>query len=314
LKELEITEMTVIKQNLPSFASLISVLSIILYCLGFLRVELQLKQQEKRLNALENVATKPSYSPDVSELITNAPETQSYKLHRNRRQVDSTQNTTQAKHTVDTMVKINKLLSEGRLQLCQTKGNTCPSGPPGPPGPPGPRGQKGSRGRRGQKGRSGTKGDKGIMGSPGKSGKQGIMGPVGPPGISGPEGQKGDTGPAGMPGAKGEPGESISAPTVAVSPLKLTVNESGSASFQCSVNGNPEPSVAWNKVDNQSKISQSAVSGGKLVLQSVTGSDSGVYKCSAANILGQAQELVRLEVNGNKSIERERFQNLIVSI
>jgi len=141
------------------------------------------------------------------------------------------------------------------------------------------------------------------MGSLGKSGKQGMMGPVGPSGISGPKGQKGDTGPAGTPGAKGEPGESISAPTVAVAPSKLTVNESGSALFQCSVSGNPEPSLVWNKVDNQSKISQSVVSGGKLLLQSVTRSDSGVYKCSAANILGQAQALVRLEVNGEVFVD-----------
>ena len=65
--------MTVKKQNFPSFASIISVVSIILYCLGFLRVELELNDQKKRLNALENVATKPSNSPDVSELITNTP-------------------------------------------------------------------------------------------------------------------------------------------------------------------------------------------------------------------------------------------------
>jgi len=64
LKDLEINEMTVKKQNLPSFASIISVLSIVLYCLGFLRVELELKEQRKRLNALENVAeTKPSNNP-----------------------------------------------------------------------------------------------------------------------------------------------------------------------------------------------------------------------------------------------------------
>ena len=73
LKELEITEMSVKKQNLSSFASIISVLLIILYCLGFLRVELELIEHKKRLNALENVATKPSSSPDLSELITNAP-------------------------------------------------------------------------------------------------------------------------------------------------------------------------------------------------------------------------------------------------
>jgi len=111
------------------------------------------------------------------------------------------------------------------------------------------------------------------MGSPEKSGRQGKMGPVGPQGQLGNKGQKGDTGSAGMPGTKGEPGESISAPTVAVTPAKLTVNESGSALVQCSVSGNPEPAITWSKLDNQSEISQSADSRGKLVLKNVTGSD-----------------------------------------
>ena len=52
--------MTVQKQSLPSFASVISVLSIVFYCVGFIRVELELNQHKKRLNDLENVAeTKP---------------------------------------------------------------------------------------------------------------------------------------------------------------------------------------------------------------------------------------------------------------
>ena len=199
---------------------------------------------------------------------------------------------TNDKGTVDTLQKINNLLTGGTLQLCQSNGDTCPSGPPGPPGPPG---EKGVRGRRGPKGRAGNKGDKGTMGSPGKGGKQGIMGPVGLTGEPGIKGQKGDTGRAGIAGAKGEPGESISAPVVAVSPTKLTVNESGTASFQCSVSGNPEPAVEWSKQGNQSEI----ISDGKLILKSVTGNNSGVYKCSAKNILGQEQALVQLVVNGN---------------
>ena len=85
------------------------------------------------------------------------------------------------------------------------------------------------------------------MGSPGKSGKQGIMRPVGLKGDVGLKGQKGDLGPAGTPGVKGVPGESISAPVVAVSPKTLTVNEGGSASFQCSVSDNPKPAVNWSK-------------------------------------------------------------------
>ena len=59
-----------------------------------------------------------------------------------------------------------------------------------------------------------------------------------------------------MPGAKGERGESISAPAVAVSPAKLTVNERSSASFQCSVTGIPEPAVTWSRVNSQSVLSQ----------------------------------------------------------
>ena len=59
-----------------------------------------------------------------------------------------------------------------------------------------------------------------------------------------------------MPGAKGEPGESISAPAVAVSPAKLTVNERSSASFQCSATGIPEPAVTWRRVNSQSVLSQ----------------------------------------------------------
>jgi len=136
------------------------------------------------------------------------------------------------------------------------------------------------------------------MGPLGMGGKQGIMGPVGLQGEPGNKGEKGDKGRAGMPGSKGEPGESISSPVVVVSPVTLTVNEGGTASYQCSASGNPEPAVTWSKMNSQSQITQSAVSRGQLVLKKVTGSDSGVYQCSATNILGKSQEVVRLTVNG----------------
>ena len=59
------------KQHLPSFATTISVLGILLYCAGFLRVELELNKQKKRLNALENnPETKPpSSDPDIVKII-----------------------------------------------------------------------------------------------------------------------------------------------------------------------------------------------------------------------------------------------------
>ena len=118
---------------------------------------------------------------------------------------------------------------------------------------------------------------KALWDLPGKSGKQGIMRPVGLKGDVGLKGQKGDLGPAGTPGVKGVPGESISAPVVAVSPKPLTVNEGGSASFQCSVRDNPKPAVNWSKRNSKSQISLPMASEGKLLLTNVRGSDSGTY-------------------------------------
>jgi len=65
--------MVVQKQSSPSFASIISVLSIVFYCAGFLRVELELNEQKKRLNPLESVteAKTPSNDADL-KIIKNA--------------------------------------------------------------------------------------------------------------------------------------------------------------------------------------------------------------------------------------------------
>ena len=202
-------------------------------------------------------------------------------------------NKTENKHTPDESLSPRNYFSGLKLILCQPNTDRCYTGPPGLPGPPGPRGVRGARGRKGYKG------DNGIMGPPGRSGKQGIMGPPGSKGETGLKGEKGDTGTAGMKGAKGEPGESIAAPTVAVSPAtKMTVNESKTASFQCSVSGNPKPVSTWIKLEGKSEKILSATGDGKLILPNAAGNDSGVYKCSASNILGQAQALVRLVVNG----------------
>ena len=65
--------MTVQKQSMPSFSSIISVLSIVLYCAGFLRVELELHEQKKRINTLESVAEAKSPSNGADrEIIENA--------------------------------------------------------------------------------------------------------------------------------------------------------------------------------------------------------------------------------------------------
>ena len=57
--------MTSQKQHVPSFATTVSALGILLYCIGFLRIELELNNQKKRFNAFEN---KPETKPPSSDL------------------------------------------------------------------------------------------------------------------------------------------------------------------------------------------------------------------------------------------------------
>ena len=211
------------------------------------------------------------------------------KSYRNKRNADTTRNTTEDKTSLQALPKMKKLLSSGRPRLCQPNGLTSSCGPPGPPGPPGPKGRRG---------RPGKNGDKGLAGQPGKRGKRGMTGIAGLKGNTGPRGEKGDMGATGMPGMKGEPGESISGPTVEVSPQIRTVNETESTAFQCSVSGNPKPKMKWNRLLKGSELEQSTVSEGRLQLRNIRRGDAGMYRCSAANILGQAQKTVRLVVNG----------------
>ena len=58
--------MGVQKQSAPSFALITSVLSIVFYCVGFIRLEVELNEQKNRINALESVvnAIPPSDPPD----------------------------------------------------------------------------------------------------------------------------------------------------------------------------------------------------------------------------------------------------------
>ena len=65
--------MAVQKQSLPSFASIISVLSIVFYCVGFIRVELEMNEQKERISVLENAAeAKPLLNDADIKIIKNA--------------------------------------------------------------------------------------------------------------------------------------------------------------------------------------------------------------------------------------------------
>ena len=64
------------KQCTPSFTTILPVLSIVFYCAGFLRVEVELNEQKKRINALENVA---KTEPPSSEVHSDAILTNNYR-------------------------------------------------------------------------------------------------------------------------------------------------------------------------------------------------------------------------------------------
>ena len=152
-------------------------------------------------------------------------------------------------------------------------------------------GPKGSRGRRGPRGTVGRKGSRGNRGEPGPHGKQGIMGPPGP---KGEQGIMGLPGPRGIHGAKGEPGESISPPKVVISPMNQTVKENQSAVFQCSVSGNPKPTVVWLGANSSPLRSRDR----RLEVHGVTLADAGKYTCLGRNLLGTANKTTILIVEG----------------
>ena len=105
-------------------------------------------------------------------------------------------------------------------------------------------------------------------------------------------------GAAGHPGPKGDAGESISAPEVIVSPTSLTVTQNQTATFVCSADGNPRPSVSWSKISGTGKGGNEDGQGNKLRIRSAGYNDSGSYACTATNVLGKAKKVVKLFVEG----------------
>ena len=146
---------------------------------------------------------------------------------------------------------------------------------------------------RGRRGRPGPRGSSGKHGPPGPTGPQGTKGNQGPRGIQGPPGPQGPQGP------KGDPGKSISAPSIVAPPMSMVVNESGTASFQCEAEGNPEPEMTWLKQNLSLPAEKRVVpSRGGLMITDVTSQDNGMYTCVARNILGEVKSSATLSVQG----------------
>ncbi|KAL9952607.1 hypothetical protein ACROYT_G039883 [Oculina patagonica] len=159
------------------------------------------------------------------------------------------------------------------------------------------------KGIRGKRGRPGPRGPPGKHGPPGPQGTQGPKGNQGTQGIQGTPGPKGDQGPQ---GPKGDAGKSISAPSIVAPPMSMVINETGTASFQCEAEGNPEPEVTWLK-QNSSLVADKQVvpSRGGLMITDVTSQDEGMYTCVARNILGGASASANLTVQVGALITRK---------
>ena len=82
-----------------------------------------------------------------------------------------------------------------------------------------------------------------------------------------------------------------------VSPTSLTVTQYQTATFYCSADGNPKPSVSWSKTSGTGQGNKDG-QGNKLQIRSADYSDSGNYVCTATNVLGKAMKVVKLLVEG----------------
>ncbi|XP_066023751.1 uncharacterized protein [Pocillopora verrucosa] len=232
-----------------------------------------------------------------------------YKIPVVRRSVDTVNGNESSSHydIGEAIKRYVRSIMKG--YICQSPNRVCVAGSPGPIG------ARGLPGKRGPEGVRGKKGTRGVVGPPGEPGKKGIKGDIGPEGING---EKGNPGTPGQPGAKGEPGESISAPKVTVSPTSVTVTENQTATFYCSANGNPTPTVTWSRTDGTDLFASPQ---NKLEIRKAAYNDSGNYVCTVKSILGEVQKQVKLFVEvpprftkkPNRVISVSRGTNAFVS-
>ena len=94
-----------------------------------------------------------------------------------------------------------------------------------------------------------------------------------------------------------------------VSPTSDTVTENQTATFYCSADGNPTPTVTWSRTGDTEPISSPH---NKLEIRNATYNDSGDYVCTAKSILGEVQKQVKLFVEGKHTLESRVFLLLAV--
>ncbi|CAH3028084.1 unnamed protein product [Porites evermanni] len=147
--------------------TVLTVLCLLLYSAGFIRIELKFNDHDARLLAVEDViaqmhsrkqrfmmddtSIQGTVEPVSLPVHYNTPNNSKMVLHRFTRQVTSNkpfENSTKIRLILEDVV------TSSFKKMCQNTGtwNVCPRGLPGPPGRDGPKGDKGDRGRRDKKG------------------------------------------------------------------------------------------------------------------------------------------------------------------
>ena len=104
----------------------------------------------------------------------------------------------------------------------------------------------------------------------------------------------------------------IVAPSITTPPMSVSVVSPDPATFSCTADGVPRPDITWWRVndgtemevieDSSTQITTSTVNG-RLIMSIFIFNEtqpfrSGVYVCSAANILDPARAMANLTVNG----------------
>ena len=123
------------------------------------------------------------------------------------------------------------------------------------------------------------------------------MGIKGDPGVQGDVGPLGPRGPQGENGQKGEQGRSISAPFFIEPPAEKTIKEGQTAILKCTVDGYPPPRVTWSRERTTLPLGRYVTGpSNALILKDLKPEDTGIYSCSAENLLGSVNASAQLTV------------------
>ncbi|XP_078370260.1 uncharacterized protein LOC144654011 [Oculina patagonica] len=198
--------------------------SVFLYCVGYVRLELELRAYKERLEALEQrekelATTHIPPVPATNEILSSKDETvRSSALKRSPRDVESSKSPKGDNGVLapEIQQQITKSVYTATQKICTSQSQICVQGPPGKIGPQGPQGSPGYPGLRG------------------------------PPGIKGQKGEPGEPTlptPTSLQPFRGQAGDVISAPGIKVTPAVRTVALDQSAVFKCSPEKNVDATI-----------------------------------------------------------------------